>query len=144
MDDRYWLQKAIDLSLSCPDSDTFKVGAIVVSADGTVLATGYSGEEDPKDHAEEVAIRRLARDDPRLPKATIYSSLEPCSTRASRPITCTELIVAAGIGRVVLAWREPQVFVDCEGVEILTARGIEVVELSEYADQVREINAHLL
>jgi pyrimidine deaminase RibD-like protein len=144
MDDRYWLQQAIDLSRSCPDSETFKVGAIVVSADAKVLATGYSREEDPKDHAEEVAIRRLDRDDPRLPKATIYSSLEPCSQRASRPTTCTEWIVAAGIGRVVLAWREPQVFVDCEGVEILTARGIEVVELTEFADQVREINAHLL
>ncbi|MFI6681744.1 deaminase [Kribbella sp. NPDC050470] len=144
-DDRARLQQAIDLSRSCPPSPTaFCVGAIIVSAEGEVLATGYSRETDPHDHAEEIALTKIAPDDPRLRAATIYTSLEPCSQRASRPQTCTQLILAAGIPRVVLAWREPSIFVDCEGVEILEAAGTEVLEFPELAAEVKEINAYLL
>jgi diaminohydroxyphosphoribosylaminopyrimidine deaminase/5-amino-6-(5-phosphoribosylamino)uracil reductase len=143
-DDRYWLEKAIDLSRSCPPSSTFLVGAVIVDEAGQLISTGYSRETDPHDHAEEVAISKLRPADPRLAAATIYSSLEPCSKRASRPRTCTELIFAAGIGRVVLAWREPSIFVDCEGVELLQAAGLEVVEYPDLADEVKQVNAHLL
>ncbi|MDX6252359.1 MAG: hypothetical protein QOF10_5719 [Kribbellaceae bacterium] len=143
-DDRYWLEKAIDLSRSCPPSSTFLVGAVIVDEAGQLISTGYSRETDPHDHAEEVAISKLRPADPRLAAATIYSSLEPCSKRASRPRTCTELIIAAGIGRVVLAWREPSIFVDCEGVELLQAAGLEVVEYPDLADEVKQVNAHLL
>lgn len=144
LDDRYWLQQAIDLSRSCPPSTTFSVGAIIVGADGEILSTGYSRETDPHDHAEEIALAKLAGQDLELSGATIYTSLEPCSKRASRPRTCTELILAAGLDRVVFAWREPLIFVDCEGVELLESSGVEVLELSDLADAVREINAHVL
>jgi len=141
--DREWLQRAIDLSRQCPPSETaFSVGAIVV-VDDEPIATGYSRETDPHNHAEEIALAKLA-DDPRLTRATIYSSLEPCSRRASRPRTCTDLILAAGIPRVVFAWREPSIFVDCEGAELLTNAGLEVIELPDLASEVRSINAHLL
>jgi diaminohydroxyphosphoribosylaminopyrimidine deaminase/5-amino-6-(5-phosphoribosylamino)uracil reductase len=56
----------------------------------------------------------------------------------------TELILTAGIPRVVLAWREPSIFVDCEGVELLTAAKVEVLELPDLADEVKSINDHLL
>jgi pyrimidine deaminase RibD-like protein len=143
--DGHWLRHAIGLSRSCPPSTTaFSVGAVVVDAGGQVLSTGYSRQRDAVDHAEEVALRPLAAVDPRLATATIYSSLEPCSARASRPRPCAELIVAAGIGRVVFAWREPELFVDCHGAENLRAAGVEVVEMPELAELVREVNAHLL
>ncbi|MQA84058.1 MAG: 5-amino-6-(5-phosphoribosylamino)uracil reductase [Streptosporangiales bacterium] len=142
--DRLWLRKAIELSRNCPPSTTaFSVGAIIVDADG-VVATGYSRERDPRDHAEEAALTKVAPADPRLAGATLYSSLEPCSSRASRPRSCTELILAAGIRRVVFAWREPAIFVDPRGARNLSDAGVEVVELSDLADRVREINAHLL
>lgn len=144
-DDHFWLRRAIELSRNCPPSNTaFSVGAVVVDADGTEIATGYSRESDPHDHAEEAALAKLAADDPRLPGATIYSSLEPCSSRASRPRTCTELILESGIPRVVFAWREPSVFVDCVGAETLRTAGRTVIELPELADEVRTVNAHLL
>ncbi|MEV6890926.1 deaminase [Kribbella sp. NPDC051137] len=144
VDDRHWLVQAIDLSRSCPPSSTaFCVGAIIVSSDGDVLATGYSRETDPHDHAEETALTKIPPDDSRLRTATIYTSLEPCSKRASRPRTCTELILTAGIPRVVFAWREPSIFVDCEGAELLHAAGVEVVEQPFLAERVKEINAHL-
>ncbi|TCO32883.1 diaminohydroxyphosphoribosylaminopyrimidine deaminase [Kribbella steppae] len=145
LDDRHWLQQAIDLSRSCPPTTTaFSVGAIIVSSDREVLSTGYSRETDPHDHAEEIALTKIPANDPRLPHATFYTSLEPCSKRASRPQTCTQLILAAAIPRVVLAWREPTIFVDCEGVELLEAAGVAVVELPDLAQEVKEINANLL
>jgi pyrimidine deaminase RibD-like protein len=142
--DRRWLGETVELSRRCPTSATaFAVGAVVVARDGHVLATGYSREGDPHDHAEEAALAKISRDDPRLASATIYSSLEPCTTRASRPRGCTALILAAGIRRVVFAWREPDVFVDCTGAETLREAGVEVVEIPELSAQVREVNAHL-
>lgn len=139
------LRQAIELAQRCPPSRTaFSVGAIVTARDGTVLATGYSREGDPHDHAEEAALAKLRADDPRLQQATIYSSLEPCSTRASRDRSCTDLILATPIPRVVFAWREPELFVDCEGAELLATAGREVVEVARFAHLVRRANVHLL
>ena len=143
--DRLWLARAIELSRRCPPSTTaFAVGAIVVAADGEELARGYSRESGGTEHAEEAALAKLDAADPRLRGATIYSSLEPCSRRASRPRTCTDLIRAAGIPRVVFALREPPTFVDGRGAELLAAGGVEVVEIPELAGAVREVNRDLI
>ena len=145
--DQRWLRMAIELSRRCPPSPrAYSVGAVIVDRDGEIVATGFSREGDAIDHAEEVALRKAAAGPlslPRLAGATLYSSLEPCSARASRPRTCTELIVAAGIGRVVFAWREPDLFADCQGAAILRAAGIDVTEVPQLAGQVRAVNAHL-
>jgi diaminohydroxyphosphoribosylaminopyrimidine deaminase / 5-amino-6-(5-phosphoribosylamino)uracil reductase len=141
--DRRRLSAAIELSrLSPPKQTSYAVGAIVVGHDGTELATGYTGEIDPHDHAEEAALAKLSGVD--LRRATVYSSLEPCTRRRSRPGTCTGLILAAGIRRVVLALREPLLFADCHGVEDLRAAGVEVIEIGDLGPLVREINAHVL
>ena len=136
---------AIELARLCPPSErAYSVGAVIVDRDGKELSRGYSREGDAQVHAEESALAKLAADDPRLRGATIYSTLEPCSERRSRPLSCTRLILAAGIGRVVIAWREPDLFVsDCRGVEILEAAGVAVVEMTEFAEAAREVNRHL-
>ncbi|RJQ77336.1 dihydrofolate reductase family protein [Amycolatopsis panacis] len=137
------LRDAIELADRCPPSATFRVGAVIGLPDGTVLATGHSGEGDPRNHAEEAALSKVAPDDPRLAEATMYSSLEPCSARASHPKSCTQLILESPISRVVMAWREPSLFVDCEGVEWLTAAGRRVIEVPALAADVRRANTHL-
>ncbi|TQN31140.1 diaminohydroxyphosphoribosylaminopyrimidine deaminase [Haloactinospora alba] len=143
--DLYWLRAAIDLSRSCPPAHTaFSVGALLVDAEGNVLSDGYSRQDDPSDHAEEAALRQIDATDPRLSSATIYSSLEPCGQRASRPRTCTELILDTPVPRVVFAWREPAVFVTGTGAQRLRAAGRTVVECPELAPLVRDVNAHVL
>jgi len=157
--DRHWLAAAIDLSRRCPPSRTaFSVGAILVGAAGEVIATGYSRELDPRDHAEEVALRRAAgpaaatggaRDATSgsaadLGLATLYSSLEPCLSRASRTVSCAELVAAAGLRRVVIAWREPPLFVPGGGTAWLADRGVTVIDLPELAEAARSVNRHLL
>lgn len=117
----------------------------MVDVHGEEVARGWSRETDDHVHAEESLLSKVPPDDPRLAGATIYSTLEPCSQRASRPVTCTQLIVARGIPRVAIAWREPSVFVyDARGYEILRDAGRLVLEMTEFADEARSVNAHLL
>jgi riboflavin biosynthesis pyrimidine reductase/pyrimidine deaminase RibD-like protein len=143
--DERFLRWAIELSRLCPPSKTaFSVGAVIVSDTGEVLSTGYSREQEDKDHAEEVALRKLRnRDRDELTRATIYSSLVPCGARASRPVTCVQHILNAGIPRVVYAWREPPLFADGDGAERLRAAGAAVIELTHLADAARAVNEHL-
>ena len=142
--DHRFLRWAVELSRLCPPSATaFSVGAVIVAEDGEVLATGFSREQEDHDHAEEVALRKLGPD-PRLRHATVYSSLVPCGARASRPLTCVQHIAAAGIPRVVFAWREPRLFTDGEGAEQLKAAGVAVTEVPGLAARAQAINAHLV
>ncbi|MGZ4435854.1 MAG: dCMP deaminase [Trebonia sp.] len=173
--DRGWLREAIELSTRCPPSrSAFSVGAVLVGAAGRIIATGYSRERDPADHAEEAALAKVGAADQLagapdqvagadqlagadrltadrfagvtdlLAGATLYSSLEPCLRRASRPRPCAELIVAAGIRRVVVAWLEPPLFVPRGGAAWLRGAGVTVIEFPELAAQARAVNAHLL
>jgi len=158
------MEAAIELAWQCPPSEgAYSVGAVIVGADGTELARGFSREGgDAHVHAEEAALGKLLPGDPRLAGATVYSTLEPCSWRKSRPRSCTELILATrapgaaapgapgtasgstAVARVVIAWREPSLFVaDCQGAELLARAGLEVVELPELADQAKAPNQHL-
>ena len=141
------MRAAIELAWQCPPSATaFSVGAVIVDASGAELSRGFSREGgDPVVHAEEAAFGKLSPGEPRLAGATVYSTLEPCSQRKSRPRTCTELIIAAGLARVVIAWREPSLFVaDAQGHELLSKAGLEVAELPQFAAAAIAPNAHLI
>ncbi|MCG7204037.1 dihydrofolate reductase family protein [Streptomyces arenae] len=144
--DRHWLRLACELAAECPPSRTaFSVGAVVVAADGTELARGHSREAgDPAAHAEEAALAKISPADPRLSTATVYTSLEPCTHRASRPHPCAELILAAGVRRVVTAWREPDTFVRAaDGTGMLREQGVAVLVLGQYEALAKAPNAHL-
>ncbi|EFE68543.1 dihydrofolate reductase family protein [Streptomyces viridosporus] len=145
--DHHWLALACDLAERCPPSGTaFSVGAVVVAADGTELARGHSREGgDPVVHAEEAALAKTDPTDPRLATATVYSSLEPCARRASRPAPCARLILDAGIRRVVTAWREPDTFVPgADGSGVLVDGGATVVVLPEHEERAQAPNGHLI
>jgi riboflavin-specific deaminase-like protein len=165
-DGRY-LRHAIWLSRQCvPAQSAFSAGAVIVSSSGEMLSAGFSGEQQDRDHAEEVALRKLgwppagpapasasasaSAPDPRLRGATLYSSLVPCASRvprtarASHQVSCAQHIIAAGIRRVVFAWREPPLFTRADGAAALRAAGIEVAELPDLAAEAVAVNAHLV
>ncbi|MGQ0841563.1 deaminase [Actinokineospora sp.] len=144
IDDHKWMRRAITLSHKCPPSKTaYSVGAVVIR-DGREISCGYSREDGSTIHAEESALAKLTTTPIDLSAATLYTTMEPCSQRASRPTPCAQLILATGIRRVVIAWREPALFVaECIGVKVLTAGGVTVLDLPEMADAASAANQHL-
>ncbi len=122
-----WLRLSIELSKKCvPVSTAFCVGAVIVDTHGKLIATGFSRENDPRKHAEEIAIEKALQAKIKLAGSTIYSSLEPCGERLSGKKTCTQWIIETGIRRVVFGAYEPPVFVQGRGEELLKKAGIEV------------------
>lgn len=143
-EDRLQLQMAIDISrLSSPCNTAYRVGCVIVTESGKTYE-GYTHETGPANHAEEEAIIKALSDDAKLYGGSIYTSMEPCSTRHSKPVSCSELIIMHGITRVVYAYAEPDCFVCCEGTRLMREAGIEVIEAAEYSSQVIEINSHII
>jgi diaminohydroxyphosphoribosylaminopyrimidine deaminase/5-amino-6-(5-phosphoribosylamino)uracil reductase len=98
------------------------VGAVLVE-EGRIVGGGFHAE-DGGPHAERLAL--LARGKPPRPGATLYVTLEPCST-AGRTGACTEAIIAAGVKHVVVGAVDPNPAHAGKGLEVLRAAGIEVV-----------------
>jgi len=143
--DPEWLAEAIALAHRCPTSrGAFSVGACLVAPDNRLIETGFSRELDDRVHAEEAALAKAAARGLSVAGATLYSSMEPCSVRLSGRVPCADLIVGAGIGRVVWALDEPPVFVVCEGRRRLADSGVETVSVPGMAAYAAEMNKHLL
>lgn len=98
------------------------VGAVIVE-NGQVVAGGWHAQ-DGGAHAERVALVSLGR----APKlgATLYVTLEPCSTHG-RTGACCDLIKESGIRRVVVGATDPNPEHAGRGLEMLREAGIEVL-----------------
>lgn len=142
-EDLHYLQQALDASRHCtPSATCYCVGAVIRTADGGCF-TGYTHETSPTHHAEQEAFAKALAAGAELRGATIYTSMEPCSTRKSEPESCTQLILKHGLKRVVFACYEPACFVCCKGAETLRRNGVAVRVYPELADEVLHINGHL-
>lgn len=98
------------------------VGALIVE-EGRVVGEGATAP-DGGPHAERLAL--LARGKPPRPGATLYVTLEPCSTQG-RTGACTDAIVASGIKRVVVGATDPNPAHAGRGFDVLRAAGVEVI-----------------
>ncbi len=142
--DRRRLLRAVELGECSPPCGTaYRVGCVVATLDGREYE-GYTHETDPRNHAEEEALEKAAAAGADLRGAAIYTSMEPCSVRASKPVSCTERIVRSGAARVVYAYAEPECFVRCEGTRLLREAGVEVLPVPAYAPLVRRTNGHIV
>ncbi len=102
------------------------VGAAVLAADGTVVATGAT-EPPGGRHAEIVALDAALDRAGRLGQGlTLCTTLEPCCHHG-RTGPCTERIIADGIERVAVGVLDPDPQVRGEGIAALEKAGIEVV-----------------
>lgn len=99
------------------------VGAVIVQG-GRVIAKGYH-HASGKPHAEIEAIRKLAP--AKVRGATIFITLEPCSSHGKTP-PCTEAIIAAGITRVIYGATDPDKRHRGRAAKIFRKDGIQVVE----------------
>lgn len=109
-DDDYWMARALVLAEAAASRGEVPVGALVVR-DGDCLGEGANGPIsacDPTAHAEIVALRAAASavDNYRLPGATLYVTIEPCTM-------CFGALMHARIARLVYGAAEPRAGV-CE------------------------------
>src|SRR5258705_2821292 len=98
------------------------VGAVIVK-DGRLLARGYHRRAG-RPHAEIEALRRLPAGQ-NAQGATLYVTLEPCSTSGRTP-PCTEAIIRSGIRRVVVGAIDPNPKHQGRGLQRLQTEGISV------------------
>ena len=111
------------------------VGAVIVRG-GRVVARGFHRSAG-KAHAEIEAIAALKN--PGLARgATIYVTLEPCSTHGRTP-PCVGALVKNGFARVVIGAIDPNPVHAGRGVGLLRAAGIKVSE-GILEDECRELN----
>ncbi|KAF8559776.1 diaminohydroxyphosphoribosylamino-pyrimidine deaminase [Imleria badia] len=155
-----FMQQALNEALSddcIPVQTAFCVGCVLVTRvpgmEPVSLATGYSRELPGNTHAEANALTNafslseshlavlfpLASSTPSiedvLQHTDVYTTLEPCSVRASGLPPCADALIKAGIRRCIIGVGEPDDFVKCEGAQRLKGAGIDVVWLSSLEKQ---------
>jgi diaminohydroxyphosphoribosylaminopyrimidine deaminase/5-amino-6-(5-phosphoribosylamino)uracil reductase len=97
------------------------VGAVIVEK-GEIVAEGYHARAG-EPHAEVQALRALGRRP--KPSATLFVTLEPCSTHGRTP-PCTDAIVASGLSEVVVGATDPFPAHSGRGFELLRSAGVKV------------------
>ena len=100
------------------------VGAVLVKG-GRIIGRGRTAPVGGP-HAEIQALRDAHRRGLNARGATLYVTLEPCCTHGRTP-PCTDAVIAAGVGRVVVGATDPNPRHSGKGFKILERAGIEVV-----------------
>lgn len=105
--DYQFMRRAIDEARkSLPeDHRLHPMVGVVVAKDGTILATAFRGELQST-HAEQFALEGKLKSET-LAGATVYTTLEPCTTRRHPKIPCVRRLIERRIARVVIGMRDP-------------------------------------
>ena len=136
MTDHDYMMKAIEAAslVRLRTSPNPWVGCVIVTVDGQVFvgATEAPGGR----HAEVVALdaAKAARADTK--DATVFTTLEPCSHHG-RTGPCTEVLISAGVSRVVSAIKDPDQLVGGQGFAALRSAGV-TVDIGLCTDLVTE------
>lgn len=137
-----FMLKALSVAENCRDIEWYGVGCVIIGPNDEVLSTGYTGELQESDgkyrHAEDIAIEKALSNNVDLNNVTLYSTLEPCSIRASAKTPCVRHIIQNGIKKVVIGAKEPYepaLGIVCNGTNELSESGVEVIFLSDFEDR---------
>ena len=122
LDERY-MARALELARTHlgKTAPNPSVGCVIV-ADGTIVGEGVTGIGG-RPHAEEIALKAAGE---QANGATAYVTLEPCNARSAGALSCSQLLIQAGVSRVVVACEDPHPLA-AHGVSRLGAAGVEVM-----------------
>jgi pyrimidine deaminase RibD-like protein/NTP pyrophosphatase (non-canonical NTP hydrolase) len=142
--DREFICEAIAASRNCvsePGKTSPKVGAVVVRS-GHPPTTAWRGQKEPGDHAEYTALERILGDEV-VAGATVYTTLEPGTTRNHPKVSCARRIIERKVARVVIGMLDPNPSICGKGVRFLRDANI-ATELfpPDLAAEVEELNRH--
>ncbi len=121
-----YMRYAIELAASVDPAATApnpRVGCVIVES-GEIVAEG-AHQQDGGAHAEVEALQDLGR--PPVEGATLYVTLEPCSTPGRTGACCDRILEASGIQRVVIGATDPNPAHRGRAVEVLEAAGLKVI-----------------
>jgi pyrimidine deaminase RibD-like protein len=124
--DRECMLKAVSEARKCRSEGGIKpkVGA-VVSRDGRFLESAFRGELGVGDHAEYTLLEKKCPLEV-LAGATVFTTLEPCTTRNHPKIPCVERLVSRKVRRVVIGMLDPDERIRGRGVLALRKANIHV------------------
>lgn len=126
--DRDLIRKVIDAAQACvsePGKESPKVGALLVRGD-QVLGVAHRGQLEPGEHAEFTLLEKMLGD-VNAAGATLYTTLEPCTTRNHPKIPCADRVIQRKISRVVIGMLDPNGKICGKGVRRLRDANIETV-----------------
>jgi pyrimidine deaminase RibD-like protein len=119
-----------------------KVGAAVVK-NGQVLSTAHRGEQ-PTNHAEFVALEKKLSDEA-VAGATIYTTLEPCTTRNHPKIPCAARLIERKVARVVIGMLDPDPRITGRGIRSLRSANIAIgLFPPDLMSEVEEMNREFI
>jgi diaminohydroxyphosphoribosylaminopyrimidine deaminase / 5-amino-6-(5-phosphoribosylamino)uracil reductase len=138
MNDVFFMRHTLKLAAKAKGmtSPNPMVGAILVK-NGKIIAQDFHRKPGTL-HAEALAISKAGR---RATGSTLYVNLEPCCHTEKRTPPCTVSVINAGVGKVVIAMRDPNPKVSGNGIIELEKAGIEVKSgiLEEEAKRLNEV-----
>lgn len=114
------------------------VGCLIVR-DGVVVGRGWT-QPGGRPHAEAMALAEAGE---KSRGAIAYVTLEPCAHESARGPACSNLLVAAGVARVVIALGDPDPRTNGAGAARLRAAGIAVTEGVRTAEARRSMAGFL-
>jgi diaminohydroxyphosphoribosylaminopyrimidine deaminase/5-amino-6-(5-phosphoribosylamino)uracil reductase len=98
------------------------VGCVIASPAGKIVGRGATAAGG-RPHAEAVALAEAGK---RARGATVYVTLEPCAHHSQRGPACSDLLVQAKPGRIVIALKDPDPRTSGKGIRRLRDAGIDV------------------
>ena len=104
--------------------DDPKVGAILVLPNGEIFK-GYRGENRTGDHAEYTVLEKTEARNMDITGSTLFTTLEPCTTRNHPKIPCAQRILDGRIGKVWIGMLDPNPDVYAKGLRMLEQGGVD-------------------